>query len=338
MAKRPLRLGVIGAGSVAQVSHLPVLKKRRDLEVVAVCDDDGERARLVAQHFGIPRVTSDYESLLRGDEVDAVIIATPNHLHAPMTLAALGYGKHVLCEKPPARNAAEAEQMAEAAKRAGTVLFYAMNFRFRTDVQMLRGYMERRELGTIFYAKTGWLLRRTETRRASWYRNKRSAGGGVLIDMGVQMLDLALWFLGYPKVVSATATKYVSDPREDVEDTVAAFLILESGASLTLEVSWALLLEKNFPYLNLFGTHGAAHLKPFRVLKELSGNLLDVTPSIDPSKSMHKQSYEAELDHFIRCITHGERPLTTPEEGVQLMRVIDAIYQSAETRREVRLH
>ena len=119
MAKRPLRLGVIGAGSVAQVSHLPVLKKRRDLEVVAICDDDGERARLVAQHFGIPRVTSDYESLLRGDEVDAVIIATPNHLHAPITLAALGYGKHVLCEKPPARNAAEAEQMAEAAKRAG---------------------------------------------------------------------------------------------------------------------------------------------------------------------------------------------------------------------------
>ncbi|HZV91014.1 MAG TPA: Gfo/Idh/MocA family oxidoreductase, partial [Candidatus Nitrosocosmicus sp.] len=185
MAKRPTRIGLIGAGVVAQVNHLPALKARRDVEVLALCDDDVEKARMVAQRFGIGRAVSDYEALLRNDELDAVIIATPNHLHAPMTQAALGYGKHVLCEKPPARNAAEAEQMAEAAKRAGTVLFYAMNFRFRTDVQMLRGYMERRELGTIFYAKTGWLLRRTETRRASWYRNKRSAGGGVLIDMGV---------------------------------------------------------------------------------------------------------------------------------------------------------
>ncbi|MGE5175336.1 MAG: Gfo/Idh/MocA family protein [Hyphomicrobiales bacterium] len=338
MAKRPLRLGVIGAGLVTQINHLPALKRRKDVEVVAICDDDGEKARLVAQHFGIGRTTSDYESLLRGDQLEAVIIATPNHLHAPMTLAALGYGKHVLCEKPPARTAAEAEQMAEAARRAGTVLMYAMNNRFRADVQVLRGYMERREFGTIFYAKTGWLRRRSDPRGPAWYRNKRSSGGGVLMDLGVQMLDLSLWLLGNPKVASVTATKYGTDTREDVEDTVAAFLVLGNGASLTLEVSWALLLEKNFPYLNLFGTHGAALLRPFRVMKELGGNLLDVTPAQDSTKNVYKQSYEAELDHFLRCVTLGERPLATPEEGLELMRVIDAIYASAETRREVRLH
>jgi predicted dehydrogenase len=338
VAKRPLRVGVIGAGLVTQINHLPALKKRRDAEVVAVCDDDAEKARLVARHFGIERTLSDYETLLRSDEVDAVIIATPNHLHAPMTLAALGYGKHVLCEKPPARNAAEAEQMAESARRAGRLLMYAMNNRFRADVQLLRGYMERREFGTIFYAKTGWLRRRTAQRGPAWYQNKRSSGGGVLMDLGVQMLDLSLWLLGNPKVASVTATKYVTDPREDVEDTVAAFLVLDSGAALTLEVSWALLLERNFPYLNLFGTHGAALLNPFRVHKELGGNLLDVTPSLESTKNIYKQSYEAELDHFIRCVTLGERPTATPEEGLQLMRVIDAIYQSAESRREVRLH
>jgi predicted dehydrogenase len=326
LAKRPLRVGVIGAGLVTQINHLPALKKRRDAEVVAVCDDDGEKARMVARHFGIGRTLTDYETLLRSDEVEAVIIATPNHLHAPMTLAAMGYGKHVLCEKPPARNAAEAEQMAEAARRSGC-----------TDVQLLRGYMERREFGTIFYAKTGWLRRRTAQRGPAWYQNKRSSGGGVLMDLGVQMLDLSLWLLGNPQVASVTATKYVTDPREDVEDTVAAFLVLDSGAALTLEVSWALLLEKNFPYLNLFGTHGAALLNPFRVHKELGGNLLDVTPPLE-SKNVYKQSYEAELDHFIRCVTQGERPMGTPEEGLQLMRVIDAIYQSAESRREVRLH
>ena len=157
------------------------------------------------------------------------------------------------------------------------------------------------------------------------------------MDLGVQMLDLSLWLLGNPKVASVTATKYVTDPREDVEDTVAAFLVLDSGAALTLEVSWALLLEKNFPYLNLFGTHGAALLNPFRVHKELGGNLLDVTPPLE-SKNIYKQSYEAELDHFIRCITQNERPMGSAEEGLQLMRVIDAIYQSAESRREVLLN
>ena len=135
--KSPLRLGVIGVGLVSQINHLPCLKKRPDAQVVAICDDDPEKARMVAQHFGIGRTVADWEALCRADDIDAVIIATPNHLHAPMTMAALGYGKHVLCEKPPARNAAEAMQMADAAKKAGKILFYAMNNRFRSDVQVL---------------------------------------------------------------------------------------------------------------------------------------------------------------------------------------------------------
>ena len=338
MAKRSLRLGVIGVGVVAQVNHLPALKGRRDVEVVAISDDDVEKARMVAQHFGIGRSVADYEALLRMEEIDAVIIATPNHLHAPMTQAALGYGKHVLCEKPPARTFAEAAQMADAAQKSGKVLMYAMNNRFRSDVIVLRRYLEREELGKIFYAKTGWLRRRSDRRGPVWYENKKSSGGGVLMDLGVQMLDLSLWLLGNPKVVSVTAAKYVTDPRKDVEDTVAAFLVLEGGASLTLEVSWAVLLEKNFPYLNLFGTDGAALLNPFRIHKELGGNLLNVTPALESIKNIYKQSYEQELDHFLRCITQGEKPMASAEEGREIMRIIDAIYQSAEARREVRLH
>lgn len=338
MPKGVTRFGLIGAGAIAQVNHLPALARMKDVEIVAVCDDDLEKARVVAQRFKIPHVLSDYEKLLRLPEVEAVIISTPNHLHAPMSLAALDYGKHVLCEKPPARTAAEAEMMAEAAKRSGKTLMYAMNNRFRAEAQLLRRFIERRELGDIFYAKTGWLRYRTERGGPEWYTNKRSAGGGVLMDLGVQMLDLSLWLLGNPKVVSVTATKYVRDPRQDVEDTLAAMLLLESGASLMLEVSWALLLEKNFAYLNVYGTEGAALLHPFRIHKEVSGRLKDVTPSLDGGKNLYKQSYEAELDHFLRCITHGERPQAAPEEGLLVMRVIDAIYQSAEARREVRLH
>jgi len=338
VATRPIRLGLIGLGQVAQINHLPAIKKMREVTLGAICDDDVGKARELAHRFGVPRAFSDFEELLRVSDLDAVVISTPNHLHAPMTLAALDYGKHVLCEKPPARSAMEAQQMADAARRTGKILMYAMNNRFRSDVQILRRFIEKRDLGEIFYAKTGWLRRRGERRGAEWYSNKRSSGGGVLMDLGVQMLDLSLWLMGNPKVVSVTATKYVQDPRRDVEDTLAAMLVLEGRACLTLEVSWALLLEKNFAYLNLYGTEGAALLNPFRLHKEMHGNLMNVTPALESDRDNYKVSYEREMEHFLRCITHGEKPQASAEEGLELMRVIDAIYESADARREVRLH
>jgi predicted dehydrogenase len=335
---QPIRLGLIGAGHVAQISHIPAINKMREVTLAAICDDDIAKAHGLAQKYGVPRAYSDFEELLRLPELDGVVLSTPNHLHAPMTLAALDYGKHVLCEKPPARSAAEAQQMADAAKRAGKILMYAMNHRFRTDVQILRRFIEKRELGEIFYAKTGWLRRRGDRHVSEWYTNKRSAGGGALMELGVQMLDLALWLMGHPRVDSVTATKYVQDPRRDVEDTLAAMLVLEGRACLTLEVSWALLLEKNFAYLNLYGTDGAALLNPFRLHKEMHGNLMNVTPALESDRNNYKVSYEREIEHFLRCITQGEKPQASAEEGVALMRVIDAVYQSAEARREVRLH
>ena len=338
MATQPVRVGVIGAGQVTQINHLPALKKMREAAIVAICDDDIVKARELAQRYGAQRAFSDFEELLRMSEIDAVVIATPNHLHAPMALAALDYGKHVLCEKPPARNATEAQQMVDAAHRSGRTFMYAMNNRFRSDVQILRRFIEKRDLGEIFYAKTGWLRRRQDLRGPEWYSNKKSSGGGVLMDLGVQMLDLSLWLMGNPKVVSVTATKYVQDPRRDVEDTLAAMLVLEGRACLTVEVSWALLLEKNFAYLNMYGTEGAALLNPFRIHKEMHGNLMNVTPAIEADRNDYKQSYEREMEHFLRCVTHGEKPLASAEDGLALMRVIDAIYESADARREVRLH
>lgn len=338
MASQLVRVGLIGAGHIAQISHIPALRKMREAAIVAICDDDVVKARNLAQRIDVPRAFSDFEELLRMPDLDAVVISTPNHLHAPMTIAALDYGKHVLCEKPAARNAAEAQQMADAARRAGKTLMYAMNSRFDSDVQILRRFIEKRDLGEIFYAKTGWLRRRQDRRRAEWYSNKKSSGGGVLMDLGVQMLDLALWLMGNPRVVSVTSTKYAQDTRQDVEDTLAAMLVLEGRACLTLEVSWALLLEKNFPYLNLYGTEGAALLNPLRLHKEMHGNLMNVTPAVESDRNTYKESYEREMEHFLRCITHGEKPLASAEDGLALMRVIDAIYESADARREVRLH
>jgi predicted dehydrogenase len=338
VTNQPIRFGLIGAGHVAQISHIPAINRLQNATLAAVCDDDIAKAHGLAQRYGVPRAFSDFEELLRVPDVDAVVLSTPNHLHAPMTLAALEYGKHVLCEKPPARSAAEAQQMADAARRSGKTLMYAMNHRFRTDVQMLRRFIEKRELGDIFYAKTGWLRRRGDRHVSEWYTNRRSAGGGALMELGVQMLDLALWLMGNPKVASVTATKYAQDPRREVEDTVAAMIVLEGRSCLTLEVSWALLLEKNFAYLNVYGTEGAALLNPFRLHKEMHGNLMNVTPAIEVDRNDHKVSYERQIEHFLRCVTTGEKPQASAEEGVDLMRVIDAIYQSADARREIRLH
>jgi len=338
VAKKVLKAALVGVGVAGQVSHIPAWKKLEGVELVTLCDRDQEKAQKVAQRFGVPNATTTIDDVLADPEIDMVDICTPNFLHAPLAIAALESGKHVLVERPIARNAAETEKMVKAADKADRLLVCALAHRFREDTKILKKFVDRGELGEVFYTKTGWLRQRTDWRTEEWRQQKQVSGGGVLMDLGVQMLDLSLWLLGNPQVVSVTASKYVTDPRKDVEDTVAAFLLLEGGASLQLEVSWALLLEKNFPYLNLFGTDGAALLNPFRIHKELNGNLLNVTPALESARNIYKQSYEQELDYFLRCITQGERPMASAEEGRELMRIIDAIYQSAEARREVRLH
>src|SRR5262245_24284371 len=151
-----------------------------------------------------------------------------------MAAAALEAGKHVLCERPLARSAEEARTMAKAARKSERVLMCAVQHRFRADAQLLRKFVEKGDLGEIFYAKAGWLRLRTEWDSDEWRRQKRESGGGVVLDLGFQMLDLALWTLGSPKVTSVTAGVHRSRKGE-VEDSSTAFLRLETGATLTLE-------------------------------------------------------------------------------------------------------
>ncbi|MDI6809365.1 MAG: Gfo/Idh/MocA family oxidoreductase [Candidatus Eisenbacteria bacterium] len=337
MPKKTVRIGIIGAGAIAQVEHIPALKKLKDVEIVAICDHDEERAQRVAQKFGIERVVEDYEELVRMDDIDGVHICTPNFLHAPMTVAALSYGKNVLCEKPLARNALEAEEMVKAAEKAKKILMPAVNNRFRADSRLLKKFVEKGELGQILYAKTGWLRRPTEWRDSAWHGDKKVSGGGVLMDLGVHMLDLCLWLMGNPGVVSVTASTYSKAGKRDVEDSATCFLRLEGGATVTLEVSWTLLLESNFGYLNLYGRSGVALLNPLRIHKEMHGTLANVTPSVEPTRNIHKQSYEAEIEHFVDCVRKGETPVSSAKEGLEVMRVVDAIYKSAETKKEVKL-
>jgi predicted dehydrogenase len=334
--RRTLRIGLVGVGGTAQVNHIPALRRIEGVELVWLVDRDREKAERVAQKFGVPKASGRLDDLLDDETIDAIDICTPNFLHAPMAVAALEAGKHVLCERPLARNATEAAQMVKAARKADRVLMCGVQHRFRADAQLLRRFVAKGELGPIFYSKSGWLRQRTEWDSDEWRRQRKESGGGVVLDLGFQMLDLSLWVLGQPKVVSVTASVHRLRKGE-VEDSASAFLRFDHGGTLTLELTWGLLMEKDFAYLNLFGAGGAALLNPFRVHKGMHGALVNVTPAMDTTRNQYKQSMEAQMAHFAEALRRGGKPEGAGEEILPVMELMDAIYRSAAEGKEVHL-
>jgi predicted dehydrogenase len=337
LARKTVRIGLVGAGAAAQINHIPALRKTEGLELAAIVDRDPEKAQQVAQRFGIPRALERLDDLLEDETIDVVDLCTPNYLHQPMAVAALEAGKHVLCERPLARSAQEAAAMVKAARKADRLCLCAVQHRFRPDAQLLRKFVEKGDLGAIFHAKAGWLRQRTTWDSDAWRRTKRESGGGVVLDLGFQMLDLALWVLGQPKVESVTASVHRSRKGE-VEDSATAFFRLAGGSALTLELTWGLLMEKDFAYLNLFGSGGAALLNPFRLHKGMHGELVNVTPAtLETAKNQYKVSVDAQIAHLADVLRKGAKPLGTAEEILPVMELMDAVYRSAEQGREVRL-
>ena len=339
MVKRDdeVRVGIVGAGAVAQVSHLPAYARISEARVTAICDTDLAKARRVASRYNIPHVTRSYEELASLDAVDAVDVCLPNHLHAPASIAALRAGKHVLCEKPFSRSSKEAEQMVAAAEEQGLVLMSGFNNRFREDATVLKRFLSEGELGDVFYAKTGWLMQPADWSGSDWKAKKRYAGGGVLLDLGIQMLDLALWLLEMPKVEAVSAVAHPKPEGQRLETSSAAFLRLEGGRTVTLEVSWGLLMEKDFAYLNLFGEKGAALLNPLRVHREMHGSLVNVTPAVSSGRNTYRQSYENEIRHFVECVRTGAVPVSSARDALTMLRLLEAVYRSAREGREIRL-
>ena len=336
MPRKTLRIGLVGVGAAAQINHIPALKRLEGVEIVALCDRDPEKAARVAQKFGVPQSSGRFDDLLANDELDAVDLCTPNFLHAPMATAALEAGKHVLCERPLARSAEEAAAMTRAAKKSDRVLMCALQHRFRADAHLLKKFVEKGDLGELFFAKAGWLRQRSDWDSDEWRRQKRESGGGVVLDLGFQMLDLSLWMLGGPRVESVTASVH-RQRKGEVEDSASAFFRLAGGATLTLELTWGLLMEKDFAYVNLFGSGGAALLNPLRVHKAMHGTLVNVTPTLETSRNQYKHSVEAQLGHFADVLRKGVKPLGTAEEILPVMELMDAVYRSAEQGKEVRL-
>jgi predicted dehydrogenase len=330
-----IRVGVLGTGAVAQVVHLPLLNQLPRVKTTAVCDADRSKATAIAKRFGIGRVARTDDEIVESDDVDAVLICTPSHLHESQAIAALQAGKHVLVEKPLALTAVGAEKVIKAAERSGTALMAAMNNRFRQDAQALKPFARGGELGDIFMVKAGWLNRKMRLSRLTWRHKRATAGGGALMDLGVQILDLTFWMLEYPKVARLVAYTPPA-ARMEVEDSAAVLLETEDGVAISLEVTWALLAERDQHYLQILGSAGTASLSPLAVHKEMEQGLVDVTPPMAPGRAnQYTASYRAQLNHFLD-VCRGARDIELPRDQIELMRWIELAYRSAAREKEVK--
>jgi predicted dehydrogenase len=328
------RIGIVGLGSVAQAFHLPILSKLSDVEIVAICDLDRAKARFVADKFKIRRYYNNFEKMLAIEQdLDGIDICTPTMFHKDMALAALEEENNLLVEKPLARTAPEAEEIAAAAKKHHKTLMVGMNNRFRPDSMILKSFIEDKALGKLFYAKAGWFKKlNTES---PWLTKKTQSGGGVVLDLGIVMFDLAFWMMGYPEVDQVTATNF-NHHTKDVEDSSIIYLKMKNGSLLTIEASWSFESTSDFFYCDCFGTEGSGSLNPFRIIKRMHENLVNVAPaSIETPQNLYRKSYENELKHWIGSLRGLHPVISSGEEAAHRMKIVDLIYKSAKRGKAV---
>lgn len=328
-----LRVGVVGTGAVSQLVHLPILRDRPDVDVLAVADQDEAKARAIAGRFGVTRVLDD-EALFGDGDIEAVLICTPNHLHEQQAVAALEAGLHVLVERPMALTAEGCRRVLEAARSSRRIVAVGMSHRYRPDVSAMRGFVHGGELGEVFAARVAWMNRRVNVPRTTWRQRPEEAGGGAFMDLGVQSLDLGLWLLGQPRITRVSAV--MTQGEFEVEDACTALLETEDGVALTVEVSWNFNAPEDRHFARVLGSEGSGSLPPLEVFKQLGGRPMDVTPK-QPRPSganPYMNAYRREIDHFLRA-ARGVGTAPTPEDQIHLMEVVEAVYRSARERVEV---
>jgi predicted dehydrogenase len=341
-----VRVGVIGVGMGR--NHAIRFRDCAEAELAALCDLDAHRLAEVAAESGAARTYERWEDLVADPEIDAVSVVLPNALHGPATIHALEAGKHVLCEKPLAMNAAEGQEMVDTARRVNRKLMVHFNVRFTPTAAAVKRAVDEGHLGPIYYVRSIWNRRRGIPRLGGWFTQRSHAGGGVLIDLGVHRLDLALWILGYPKPVSVQGATYdylgrrlgaESGQPFEVDDLATAFIRFEDGATLSLETSWAANIDRREDQsIQFFGVQGGAVIRntdeayhfEARITRDEDGELKFWHPA--PPDFM-----ETPQEHFCRCILNDTEPSATGDQGVLVMKLLDAIYESAATGREVRL-
>ena len=349
-----LRVGVVGCGGIFGIAHRPAYLKMEDVHVVAMCDIVPEHAHRFLKDFPGARIYTDYRKMIANEDIDAVDICTPNNLHSPIACAALAAGKHVFSEKPDSISVAGVQAMQEAAHQSSKTLMVMRNNRFVPASQFARQYIQEGNTGEIYAAHCAWQRRRGIPGKGGWFTTKARSGGGPLIDLGVHMIDLALWLMGNPKPVTVTGCTYskfagnrLSDSANsdfgeakadgvyDVEDLAMGFVRLDNGACLTIEFSWASNVEKERRFVELYGTKAGLKWENevLTLFEERGGALVNSSPLFPEQSGV--SGHEQNLRHFADVILHDAEPTFVPQQGVDMVRLLTALYESAVTGREV---
>jgi predicted dehydrogenase len=304
-------------------------------ELTWLCDLSDEQRSRFAGRYPHARLTADFEELLADDSLDAVVVATPNHLHEPHVLSALAAKVNVLCERPLALNARGVERILAAAQRAGKMVLVANNHRFRTDVQGLDRFVRGGELGKITGIRAGdYRLQRSAE---GWRLRRAEAGGGAFLDLGVPLLDLALWLTDFGDPVRVTAHMERSKGAGAVEQGMLVQIAFANGLVFACDVANDYVGQEERWWFEVNATRGSARMAPLRVVKELNGRATDVSPSGAAGReSAFIQSYRAELAHFV-AVVREQSPYEPPADQVRLLKIVEAVYKSAEEEKEIRL-
>jgi predicted dehydrogenase len=348
MAKT-LKVGVIGVGGISHV-HFPGWQESPYTEIVAVSDVHAETLKKVGEKLGVTRLFEKGEDLIACQDIDIIDICTPNRYHTPLTVAALEAGKHVICEKPLAPTPDDIRTMITARDKSGKMLMTAQHFRFNGHSIALKAEIDRGVLGEVYHARS-WMLRRSGAPTKGGFVEKKHSGGGPCIDIGVHILDLTLWMMGHPKPVTVTGITQDKLRRLpgafsnwggpimdnwDVEEFAAAFVRFENGATLVLEVSWLLNHPKTHGedmQMWLYGDKGGAHWPQNMILK--TDNATKQHFDIQLQNADDGEPHAKECLAFADAVANGKSSPVPAEHSLDVITILDALYRSAATGREV---
>jgi predicted dehydrogenase len=344
---KKIRIGIIGAGNIAQNAHIPAYVENEDAELVGVCDLNLERAQQVKEKYGMKYAVTDFNELVAKDDIDAVSICVWNNAHASAAIAAAKAGKHVMCEKPMAMTVEQGIAMKKAAEENNIIFMMGFTRRYEDKIKVITDMLESGALGEIYYANVKELRRRGTP--LGWFTDKEKSGGGPIIDIGVHSIYSTWYTMGKPKPISVSAqvhsdigdykTKMMSrwnafdtdDLVYSVEDSGEGMIRFENGAVMLFENSWAINGEGSGMNIRLYGSKGGATLDPFRIYQEQNGYLLDAQPHI----TKKSKSFENEINHYIECVQQNKEPITTVDDGITIQKILDGIYESAKQGKEV---
>ncbi len=350
----PVKLGIVGAGKIARYAPQSIAS-HDDAELVAAYDPHAERLAEYKEEAKIPRTHDSLEALLGDDEIDAVYVAVPNKFHAPIALDVLKSGRHLLLEKPFALNYGEARSVVDAAEASGNVFCLGMNQRFPAGRQRVRRLVRDGVLGEVYHGKACWFRRAGIPRLQTWFGHKELSGGGCLLDIGVHMLDAVMYMADNFKPTSVLGQTYSKfghrgqgeggwglsdrDPSLDfdVDDFASALITFENGLTIGLDVSWAAYQEHgSVDGGKLFGTEGGASVDPAKIFTrpDPEGDFV-VRELGDDSDVPMEYPHCDRFHNFINAILGREKVATPPSESLVVQKVLDAIYESSRTGKQV---